>query len=358
MDPISAEPEPIDLSRLTSEINEEVRRRRAAGDFPPGLERELDSLFARYAPATTGGDFDEVVERAERTSFVHADVPTASNQRVLGYVKRLLRPLMAWYMRFVAQQVTAFAGAITRSVRLLGRRVDTLESVTVRAAQRSLAEINERRAGPDLSAWLDVVSDALAGVTGRVLHAECGDGALVARLVADGRDAYGVEPVEALAMASARAGLDARADDVLAHLRAVPDGALAAVVLSGVVDYLPLGALLEVADLLAAKLEPRGAVVVVSASPGAWDRARDPVVADLAPGRPLHPETWCHLLVARGFTEPIVRRRPGDETRERLAPVPPETPGADVINANVERLNRLLFEPAGYVVSSHLLDRS
>jgi hypothetical protein len=341
---------PLDFARLTAEINAEVRRRRSAGDFPPGLERELDALFARYAPASTGADFDEVAERAERTSFVHADVPTESNQAVLGLVKRILRPLMAWYVRFLAQQVTAFAGAITRAVRLLGRRVDALEAVTVRAAERTLAEITARRAGPDLSDWTGTVSEALVGVTGRVLHTECGDGALLARLVADGRDAYGVEPVEELAMAGARAGLDVRADDALTHLRAVPDGALAGLVLSGAVDHLPLGSVLELADLAAAKLAPGGVLVVLSQAPAAWARAHDPVVADLAPGRPLHAETWCHLLDARNFKAPAVHEAPA--TGERLAPVPGETPGADVLNANLERLNQLLFTPGAFAVSA------
>jgi len=342
--------EPLDFARLNAEINEEVRRRRAAGDFPPGLERELDSLFARYAPATTGADFDEVVERAERTSFMHADVPTASNQRVLVYVKRGLRSLMAWYVRFLAQQVTAFAGAITRSVRLLGHRVDRLETVTIVAAERSLSEVKQRRAGADLSQWSAVVTNAMAGVTGRVLHAECGEGELLAHLVADGRDAYGVEPSEPLAMAAARAGLDVRADDLLAHLRAVPDGALAGAVLSGAVDCLPLGSLLELADLVTAKTGPGAVVVVLSVGPGAWARALDPIVSDLAPGRPLHPETWCHLLATRGWDPALVH--PTANPTQALAPVPAGTPGAEVINANVERLNRLLYSSPAYAVTA------
>jgi Methionine biosynthesis protein MetW len=342
--------DPVDMQRLTAEINAEVRRRRAAGDFPPGLERELDAMFARYAPATTGGDFDEVVEAAERTSFVHADVPTASNQPLLSYVKRGLRMIMAWYVRFLAQQVTAFAGAITRSVRLLGHRVDTLERVTVKAAERTLAEITERRAGPDLSPWTDIVSQALTGLEGRVLHAECGDGTLLTRLVADGRDAYGVEPTERLAMAAAQAGLDVRADDALTHLRAVPDAALAGLVLSGAVDCLPLGSVLELADLAAAKLGAAGVLAVISVGPAAWARSLDPVLADLSPGRPLHPETWTHLLAARGFACATVHSGPtgGGE----LATVPPTVAGAETINANVERLNQLLFAPASYAVSA------
>ena len=347
---MTAEPPAIDFARVTAEINEEVRRRRASGDFPPGLERELDSLFARYAPAATGGDFEEVLEHAERGSFVHADVPTGSAQPGVGAVKRVLRTLFGWYARFLAQQVTAFAGAITRAVRLLGRRVDALETVTVRAVEQTLADVMSARGPADLSPWDDVVADALAGRPGRVLHAECGQGALLTRLVSDGLDAYGVEPRETLAMTAARAGLDVRGDDVLSHLRAVPDGALGGLVLSGAIDVLPLGSILELADLAAAKLQPDGVVVVLSSAPSAWSQARDPIAVDLAPGRPLHPETWSHLLVTRGFDAPRMQPAPAEGLLEA---VPVTAPGADILNANLDRLNTLLFAPTAYAVIAH-----
>jgi hypothetical protein len=338
--------EPIDLGRIQAEINEEVRRRRAAGDFPPGLERELDGLFARYAPAASGDDFDEVLNSAETQSFVHADVPTESRLRPLVYAKRALRKLMAWYLRFVVQQVTAFAGAITRAVRLLGQRVTTLETVTVVAAERTLAEIRERRAGPDLTAFADLVVAELAGAERRVLHTECGAGELLLTLAGKGADVYGVEPVETLVTEASRAGLDARADGALAHLRAVPDASLGGLVLSGCVDALPLGEVLQLADRAAAVLAPGARLVLLSSGPAAWARRLDPVVADLAPGRPLHPETWCQLLEARGLTSVRVETV-GGPVLDRVAP---DTPGADVLNANTERLNRLLFEPSAYAV--------
>lgn len=338
--------EPIDLGRIQAEINEEVRRRRAAGDFPPGLERELDSLFARYAPAGSGDDFEEVLNSAETQSFIHADVPTESRLRPLVYAKRGLRKLMAWYLRFVVQQVTAFAGAITRAVRLLGQRVTTLETVTVVAAERTLAELRERRAGPDLSAFTDLVVTELAGAQRRVLHTECGSGDLLLTLAGKGLEVYGVEPVESLVTEASRAGLDARADDALVHLRAVPDGSLGGLILSGCVDALPLGEVLEVADRAAAVLAPGAKLVVLSSGPAAWARRLDPVVADLAPGRPLHPETWRQLLEARGLTDIGVEACDGP----LLSPVDEGTPGAGVLNANIERLNRLLFEPSAYAV--------
>jgi hypothetical protein len=353
---------PLDLARIQAEIHDEVRRRRAAGDFPAGLERELDAMFARYAPATTGGDFKEVLERAERTSYVHADVPTASNHPVLGIVKRLLRTVMAFYVRFLAQEVTAFAGAITRAVQLLGQRVEHIEQATVVAAEQALVEVQRRADGDvttmDLEPWVSWVVDQLraAGASGgRVLHVESGNGVLVRGLTAAGFDAYGVEPDEGLAMACATLGLDVRADDPLAHLRSIPDGALSGLVLTGLVDRVPIGTVLEITNAATTKLGPGGVLVIVSVGPATWQRALDPVVADLAPGRPLYPETWRHLLQARRLDHVVIEQR-SDEGSARLALVPPragdDEAASAVLNANLELLNQLLFSPGPYGVAA------
>jgi hypothetical protein len=332
----------IDLARVQEEIAEEVRRRRAAGDFPPGLEQELDAMFARYAPAGTSDDFDDVLAAAEAQSFIHADVPTASQRRPLGYVKRALRKTMAWYMRFLAQQVTAFAGTVTRAVALLGHRVESLERVALVRRPALVAPAVDATA---------VAVPALAGARGRVLHAESGDGALVRALVDAGVDAYGVEPVEAAAVAASEAGLDVRADTALSHLRKLGDAALAAVVLSGCTDTLAPGDRLAVISEAARVLVAGGVLVVVSAGPRAWARGVGAVVADLSPGRPWHPETWSHVLRQHGLAVARTCAVPSAAPPAApLAPVPAATPGADVLNANLERLNAELFADDAYAV--------
>ena len=347
-DPAAVEATVIDFARLQAEIDDEVRRRRAAGDFPPGLERELDAAFARYAPAGSTADFGEVLAAAETQSFVHVDVPTGSRLPGVGYLKAVLRKLMSWYLRFVAAQVTAFAGSITRAVGLLGRRVDSLEKGAATAGARSLDELGGQAEGPDLGSWIPFVVERLGGPDRRrVLHAECGPGALLAALAATGADVYGVEPIEARAVAAGRRGLDVRADAALDHLRALPDASLGGLVLSGCVERLPLGIVLELADQAVRVLAPSAVLVVLSGTPSAWAAGSDPVVADLAPGRPLHPATWCHLLEVRGFTGVSSSPGPDAVTLGRLAG---DVPGAAVINANSARLEALLFGPASYAV--------
>jgi hypothetical protein len=158
-------------------------------------------------------------------------------------------------------------------------------------------------APPDLVPHADAIVEHLRAGGGRVLVAECGDGALVRRLRDAGLDAYGCDHRLALAEAASLAGLEVRSDDVIEHLRAVDHEALGGLVLAGVVDREPVGTQLAIADLAAAVLAGGGRLALVGTDPEAWGRTTSVVEADLSPGKPLHAETWAHLLGERGFAD-------------------------------------------------------
>jgi len=300
----------IDLQQVLREIDEEVEARRAAGDFPPGMERDLDLVFARFAPATTSGDdLDALLEQADRGAFVDVDVPTGSRLPMVAFVKRFLRKLMSWYLRYVAQQVSVFASSVVGALKLLGRRIEQLEASTP-GADPAVRDASRRVATPpELTALADAIVEHLRGASGRVLIAECGDGALVRRLLDAGVDACGCDPRLALAEGATGSGLDVRPDEVVDHLRAVEHEALGGLVLAGTVDRVPVGAQLGLADLASVVLRSGGRLALVGTDPDAWGRTTSVVDADLSPGRPLHAETWMHLLGERGFA--AVERRDG-----------------------------------------------
>ena len=244
--------ETVDIHKLAAEIEAEVRARRAAGEYPPGFERELDQLFDRFAPPEVSNDFDAALERAEDLVIVDPVIPVASNSPVLGIVKRVMSKLIGWYHVWVAQQISGLATAINTALRLLGGRVDELE--------HNLADVSRTRAiGAriaalrDDTAWESHVTDALRGCSGRVALIECGDGALLAALTSAGVDAYGVEPRAAVADVALGRGLEVRIDDGAAHLHAVGAGALGGLVLRGLVERAPLGDLLLLIDAAAAQ---------------------------------------------------------------------------------------------------------
>ncbi len=296
-------PDPFDARVVMAEVRDEVRRRREAGEVPPGYEHELDLAFARIAPpGAVGDDLDAVIERAERASHIDVDVPTESARPGLSVAKSGLRKVMAWYLRYLAQQTSAFASVSTKGLRLLADRIEAVEAATPGVSRRVADELDLIDLEDDSTQWTELAVAQTDGLTGRVLVAEAGAGGLLGALVAGGRDAYGVEPRRRLADRAAAAGLEVRPDDVLEHLRLVPVGALDAVVLTGFVDRRPVPELLELADLAASRVTGDGVVMVLSRDQAAV--ASDPraaVAADLAPGRSLRADTWVHLFAVRGL---------------------------------------------------------
>lgn len=294
----------IDLDQVRASIDEEVRRRRASGEIPADLERELDRAFARFVPmGTTGGDFEQVLARAEQAAFIDVLVPVASARPGVGLVKRALRKLFTWYMRYIAQQVGVVANELARALRMLGERVTDVENATQQIDEVLLSRERATRPAPSLDAWADAITGAFTGVKGRVVHAECGTGSVLARLREAGIDAYGVEPVVSWATEATRLGLEVRTDEALTHLRLLGRGVLAGVVLSGFVERLSTGRAIEVVGLIAAKVAPGGVVVLTSADPSTWARTASPVELDLTPGRPLHADTWRLLFESAGLKD-------------------------------------------------------
>jgi hypothetical protein len=329
----------LDHAKLLAEIEEEVRRKRASGELSPELERELDIVFARYAPVhVLEGDFDRVLARAEELTFVDPLVPAESRLPPVVFVKKVVRKLTLWMLRFLAVQVSGFAETITRAVQLLGRRVDLLEQAL------PVATLPAADAGPasvaDEDHWAGFLRMHLDGIDGRVLHVEAGGGTLVATLVDAGIDAYGVDPVVR------SEGTDVRVQAAADHLAKVAEGGLAAVILSGWVDRLPLPGKATLLDAALSKVRSGGQVVVLGRDPRAWAAHVGTVQADLAAGRPLHAETWQRLLGERACAEVAVHPgpRPGG-----LDPVPEASPA---LAANLQRLDEALFPPRSYAVTA------
>ena len=90
-----------------------------------------------------------------------------------------------------------------------------------------------------------------------------------------------------------------------------------------------------------------GVLVLQSSTPEAWARGCDPVVRDLAPGRPFHPETWVHLLAERGCRKEALTFGGEDSRLARI-----ESPGSEAaaVNAAIDVVNSMLLGPAEYVL--------
>ncbi len=372
------------LARVGREIEAEVRELRLRGVFPPSFERRLDDLFAQAVPTgAVEAETEEALRYLESVSHVDIEVPLGSRIPAGAIFKHLMRPLMAWYLNYVARQVNSFMGASVRLTRLLAERVTAIEESSSVFRSASLAPA-ERGPGVDLGDWTDLVRVRLAGAPGPVLHAECGKGSLVRLLVSDGLEAYGLDPCADLldevlypsgaaasggfgsasdgsgaaasdgsgAAASDGPAPDLRWADVADHLWGLPDGSLGGLVLSGCVDRMEVGAQRELAATAAAKVGLGGVVVVIGTSPGAWLARRlglasapagGVVEADLAPGRPLHPETWAWLLASEGLNGVEVFWSP--EQGSEPGPAAEVSTGASVV-----RLAEMISGPTSFAV--------
>lgn len=339
---------------VASEVAAAARRAREEGRHPPGLDRELDETYWRLVRHRPGDDrLTQAIWSADAAAHVTADAGLPETQGTAKrFVKRVLAKLVRWYVLRVTTQVTTFANAAVTALRLLSDRVEGLVEEVEAARPPSLPGraaltsglAGEPPAGP-LEAHPPFVTRAvslLSGAPGRVLHADCRSGGVVAQLSAAGADAYGVDPFGALVDAPAAPGLDLVQGEVLAHLRSVPSQGLGGALLSGCVDRLAAGDARRLAFLLGTRVAPGGTVVVVGTHPGAWRLEAPAVERDLSPGRPLHRETWCHLLREYGFAAPQVED--GPELAE-LAALP----------AELDVVRRLLGGPASYLVAASRL---
>ena len=317
------------VAQVMTEIEEEVRLRRASGDLPPKLERELDELFLAHSPvAGRGGDLTEALRMVDAATFIDPVVPVDSQRAAGAAVKKGMRSLLLWYVGWVTHQVSQFASAVSRTLHIVDGRLKELErKVEVqRVPSAGVVEFATLHR-PD-AWWVEPAVGAVASAPGRILHAASGDGWLVQRIIDAGGDAYGVDPRTKLVERGMLSVSDLRGEDLADHLRAVASNALGAIVLSGVVDGMGSGERQQLLQLIATRLAPGGVLVVHSLTRSSWEGTEAPYVADLSPGRPLRAETWRHVLEQGGY-QATVANGPGDAdylvTAVRATVSPPES---------------------------------
>jgi hypothetical protein len=285
------------LTRVRAEIDEEVRRRRAAGDIPLQLENELEQLFLRHAPmGDTRQELHEVLRLVDAAAFIDPVVPVASSLPGGAVVKKSIRSMNFWYLRFITHQISQFTTAVSRSLHILDHQLNELAARvdTVEVPPSVVVDVDWAHR-PD-AWWVPAVAAELEGSERRVLHAACGDGWLVGLLVAGDVDGYGVDPRPDAVAAQELGQLDLREESVVGHLAAVEPGALAGVVLTGLMEGSGHGERRRLLAGAVAALAPGGVLAVHCLAPSSWDEADAPPEADLVQARPYRPATWSHLI--------------------------------------------------------------
>jgi hypothetical protein len=96
------------------------------------------------APGDLRGALSIVAEHAE----IDANVPVAATRREVTFVKRFLRKLLGWYVRWLANQVTLLGRALVRFGTATAERFDAVErDVDDLSARVAALEAKVRSAG-------------------------------------------------------------------------------------------------------------------------------------------------------------------------------------------------------------------
>jgi 2-polyprenyl-3-methyl-5-hydroxy-6-metoxy-1,4-benzoquinol methylase len=190
----------------------------------------------------------------------------------------------------------------------------------------------------------------LFGGASNVLDIGCGRGEFLALLAERGISGQGIDINESMVEVCRQKGLTASRADALEFLRAQPPGSLGGLLAAQVVEHLDPAYLTALLDASWAALKPGAVIVLETINPACWFAFFESYIRDITHVRPLHPDTLKYLLLASGFQAVDVRFQSPYPEHDKLQ----KLPGAglvdttDVFNANVEKVNRLLFTYLDY----------
>jgi SAM-dependent methyltransferase len=188
-----------------------------------------------------------------------------------------------------------------------------------------------------------------------VLDVGCGRGEFLELLRDHGVRARGIDINAAMVEVCRGKGLQAETGDALAYVRELPDSSLGGLFAAQVVEHLEPRYLMRLLDAAFDKLRPGAPIVLETINPACWFAFFESYIRDLTHVRPVHPDTLKYLLIATGFQRvDISYRAPYPETDKLQALA--HGSGAptslddmiETLNANVEKINRLLFTYLDY----------
>jgi O-antigen chain-terminating methyltransferase len=210
---------------------------------------------------------------------------------------------------------------------------------------------DEFRGPPDeVRARLATYVPVFAGASA-VLDIGCGRGEFLSLLRENAITARGIDLNESMVEVCRERGFEAEVADALGYLRRLPDASLGGLFAAQVVEHLRPGYLTQLLDTAFDKLRPGAAIVLETINPACWFAFFSSYVRDITHERPLHPETLKFLLVASGFQQVEIRYTAPYPEHEKLQAIAADGLSADAtdtLNANVEKINRLLFTYLDY----------
>jgi SAM-dependent methyltransferase len=189
--------------------------------------------------------------------------------------------------------------------------------------------------------YLDRVLLSGAGQPGKpILDVGCGRGEWLEILKECHLQAYGVDSNLVMVERARSFGLDVQEEDLVAHLRNLPDASRSAVTAFHVVEHLGFGVLVDFLDEVFRVLMPGGLLILETPNPENLCVGANSFYNDPTHHNPLPPEPLRFLVDQRGFAEAEILRLHPFPVKEHLK----------ASNEDARRLNALLFGPQDYAV--------
>lgn len=384
---------------LVAELRRRVEERRNAGDYPDGLEDELDSRFRRIASQQVG-DIEAVrvslLHLESTLGFAVARIPTTSEQPGGELAHKVMRKAFGRQTQGIIEQVRPFAEAVRDALRALAAVLETpgthehadlegrLETVLERMAALERAPAGSSGHNPDLAALMARVERLEAAEErrafdpwfgnarfeevfrgrreqllehyrslavrfeglGPVLDIGCGRGEFLELLAEVGAEGIGIEIDPALVRECKERGLRAELGDALARIAGEVDGSLGGIVLIQVVEHLTAQEVADLIPLAFEKLKPGGKIVIETVNPQSLYVFAHSLYADPTHYKPVHPAYLDFLCKEAGFETIEMEWRAPPDPHDAL-----EVPaGEGAVATNFEKLSALVYGPQDYAI--------
>jgi SAM-dependent methyltransferase len=397
---VTTEPEDT-VDELVAQLRQRVAEREKAGEYPPGLEDELDAHFDRIAvhrmpsynfdllrqriaglehAGSFSPDAIAMDTRVPGGSQLHRTVAKIVGRQTAGILAQVQRyadavrealweivaalesPAAHTHVELAGELDAVFerlavyerAGSPTTAIAGLAQRVQELESMSRNDFTPWFS--NERfeqefRGDPQtLRERYEDLAQHFVRCEGKVVDIGCGRGEFLELLLERDVNAVGIDIDNELVRSCVDRGLPVEYGDGVRWLRATPDGSLGGVSLIQVVEHLSAQELVDLVALLARKLRSGGRIVVETVNPQSLYVFAHSFFLDPTHVAPIHPAYLHFLFREAGFASVDLEWRtppPADDVLDRVAG---DDGRADEINANVERLNQLLFAAQDYAL--------
>jgi 2-polyprenyl-3-methyl-5-hydroxy-6-metoxy-1,4-benzoquinol methylase len=385
-----------DLEQLLVTLRERVEYRRRAGEYPPGLEADLDrhfeSVMGERAASTAFllAELDGAVDELAHFEFRRDAIGTSSRLPAGSTLHRAIAKGVSRQIQGVLEQTQDQSSKVVRTVALMARATNMLADaydrnvlqqlddlqVQLAEEQKSLAEglvrlseVAARVPGIGIEAWygVDAFNAAFRGgtedITDRyrdlathfvgcapVLDIGFGRGEFLELLRALDVEARGIEADVRLVESARARGFQVDVGRAVEYLAGLDDASLGGLVMIQVIEHLSPQHVIDVVRLASEKVRRGGRVVVETVNPTSLYTYAHAFWMDPDHVRPVHPNYLRFLFAEAGFAtvEQVDRSPvPADESLELM-------PGDDEVskrlNANFERINSLLFGPQDYAV--------